>query len=486
MRNLVAIWVLCCWVPAWAATWYVDNAATGSRNGTSWANAWTNLNAIAGVAAGDTVFISGGSTSKTYLDPYWVPAGGTDGNPITYKVGQDTGHNGVVIFDGSANVSWLYDAVKNVTISGDYAGLTNLVTTNCTGTPVHCDGAYKLTLDHVQIYGEARFNPGTNLTLSHCLVRARAPNTYCVLFSAVGLTASPTNNLIRNCTFQMPICSATPAWGSDGIKGGVSMTVVSNLFETYGVANNTEFEHCDGLQNIGTGNNVRVHANRFRNISNYAIYWEMQGSVSNAWFFNNLFDYTDASIASGLTLALSIGQRTAGSTISNLVVANNTIVDHYGRAGITMGDDPGEANTWQNCLVANNLTVNSGPTAAIQISLTGGGTNGIGILRNKAIAWTSGSTNVTPSQLVYPTWNTNLLVAAYSPLSAVNDMRPASGDSSIRDDGFDLSAYFTTDAAGNTRSSPWDIGAYEYTEASASSGPTAVVGTASFGTLILR
>src|SRR3989442_4754235 len=53
-----------------AANWYVDNAASGANNGTSWANAWRAFSAVAwgrsGVKAGGTPYISCGSTCHTY------------------------------------------------------------------------------------------------------------------------------------------------------------------------------------------------------------------------------------------------------------------------------------------------------------------------------------------------------------------------------------------------------------------------------------
>src|SRR5437899_10698314 len=90
-------------IPALGKTCYVDAAANGSYDGTSWANAWTNFNGVTGLSPGDTVYISGGSSgsSKSYtfnsIKGYpgiWLPVSGAPGNPITYEIGQEAGHSG--------------------------------------------------------------------------------------------------------------------------------------------------------------------------------------------------------------------------------------------------------------------------------------------------------------------------------------------------------------------------------------------------------
>jgi Ca2+-binding RTX toxin-like protein len=81
---------------------YVDNAVSGSGNGTSWSSAWKSFSNISwsSIKPGDTVYISGGSSSQTYQETLAVGASGSSGSLITITAGVDPGHNGTVIIDG--------------------------------------------------------------------------------------------------------------------------------------------------------------------------------------------------------------------------------------------------------------------------------------------------------------------------------------------------------------------------------------------------
>ena len=88
------------------ANFYVDNLANGANNGTNWANAWEELNQInwGNLSANDTVWISGGSTSKVYSTNIVAGKSGTSGNRIKLKRSTDSGHDGfVIIFGGREN-----------------------------------------------------------------------------------------------------------------------------------------------------------------------------------------------------------------------------------------------------------------------------------------------------------------------------------------------------------------------------------------------
>lgn len=474
--------IFICWLllhtasVASATLWYVDNAAAGLRNGTSWANAWTNLANVNGISPGDTVYISGGSTRKTYVlwdGSYseWVPANGGNGaagNRITYRVGQDAGHNGVVVFDGSGTgPGWgriKVERWRHGTISGDYQGKNNLVVTNAGG--LYGDFASDVTIDHVTYYSQIRFNGSTNIEISYCFLKPPAPVDPVITWNVYPPSealVSYTNNIIRNCTIVMPVSDITPAWGSDGIAGGRCSSVFSNLFTVYYVTNNTEWQHTDGCQNLG-GSNCKLFANTFENISNYAIYWECFASASNVWIYNNVFRHNSTfAHANTFNLGVAVGpQGVSGKVFSNFVVANNTFMDFFGRSAIAFGQNF-TTNTYVNCVLANNLMVNSGNanSAAFVVS-DGNGTNGISIFNNKAIAGVRGGTIIAPSQLAYPGGSTTVQFVSYSELSPNNNARLLPNDTAAINAGYDLSAYFTTDSDGNTRSGTWDLGAYEY------------------------
>ena len=91
----------------------------GSNNGHRGPNAWRGFGNIAwgSIVGGDCLYISGGSTSKTYTTPLTVgAAGSSDSSRIMILSGQDAGHNGVVILSG---VSLTLSNRNYVTVDGE-------------------------------------------------------------------------------------------------------------------------------------------------------------------------------------------------------------------------------------------------------------------------------------------------------------------------------------------------------------------------------
>ena len=186
---------------------------------------------------------------------------------------------------------------------------------------------------------------------------------------------------------------------------------------------------------------------------------------TNLWVYNNTFKQTDTlTHAQQQHRAIAIGQRTPGSTVQSVYVMNNTVADTFGANAITLGDDPSETNTWVDIIIANNLLYNSGKPGsdAISVYRADGGTNGISILYNKAISGTRGTNSVFPSQLATAGGDNSIAFTSYTERSTANDFHLLSSDTAAKDAGFNLSAYFTSDSDGNTRSGTWEIGAFEY------------------------
>ena len=121
--------------------WYVDNSVGTSGDGTSWATAWKQLSDIAwgSVSPGDTIYVSGGSTSKTYNGIWTIGSvDGAAGSPIRVTKGVDAGHNGTVIIDFGTGDEYLYVNASslitfdNFTIRNGTDGATVYIW-NCTG-----------------------------------------------------------------------------------------------------------------------------------------------------------------------------------------------------------------------------------------------------------------------------------------------------------------------------------------------------------------
>lgn len=144
-------------VNLFAANWYVDNAATGSNNGTSWTNAWTSLSAInwASISAGDNIYLSDG----TYNETMTIGASGSWKSYISILAGKyspsPSGHDGEVIIDhdyaGSNNGIQILGAIHWIKIKG-----ITIRQTGSSGIYMYANATtanpYRIWIDSCQIY----------------------------------------------------------------------------------------------------------------------------------------------------------------------------------------------------------------------------------------------------------------------------------------------------------------------------------------------
>jgi hypothetical protein len=420
--------------PARAATWYVDNSLGASGNGQSWASAWTSL-PTSGVSAGDTVYISGGSSSQTYNTTGWSPPGGSAGNPVYYKIGTDSTHNGTVIIDGGGTWNF-FKPNNNVDINGNVGGTIHLVVTHAnaaTGSTPTCifssTGQSGIALRYIEFAGGIMMDSASGMEFDHC---KWDPINFCnrQLFLQNLNVANPAENIVHDCIFQ-PVYGTSGLGGDDGIAG-YSLTVSNCYFfpqlasGTYGYGTS---QHPDMIQT--SAGQILVCNNWFQGMRNYGFYGEWSYSGSYMHVVNNVF-------IAGSDQPISIGPN-GTVTASDVLVANNLIIDCS--LGLYFWGGGNSGSTLSNARCYNNLTINSGNNNIGTISYSGS----IAQADNLTSFPTSGFVSYTKGA------GTN------------NDFHLNSTATTAIGQGANLSSDFTFDRDGNQRQSgAWDIGPYIY------------------------
>jgi hypothetical protein len=440
---------------------YVDSAATGANNGTSWTDAWTSLSAINGLAPGDTVYISGGSTNKVYNMGNWLPTSGNSSAQVTYTIGRDAGHNGTAIFRNNVNAnSWIYghwgqQRGNYITVDGrlnnanhfrveDYALVAYMdQSSGPPGTP---------GFTGVKLLGITAKNGGIRMYDSRkvelgwlVFEPALGRSGFAVIFGIGRGYNGGTygDSSIHDCEINLFYRHGVDANGNNGgdaLQWIDGCDIYNNRVISHFTSGAVDANHQDGLQT--GGNFIRVYNNYWRNLANYVIYLETWGggTPSNVQIWNNVFHYSDPVLTSQPSQAIAIGNNGGGAHYRNYQIFNNTF--YGGKAAIQFGDT---STTIENsCRIVNNLT-------------TGTGHNFLGT--NQAVV----SNNVT--------------------LPADQYVNQAGGDFHLKptataaiDKGTSafVSTITTRDKDGVTRpqGAAWDIGAYEFAASTPTPTPT--------------
>lgn len=463
-RILACILLLLIAARSSATTYFVDgNLATGSNNGTSWANAWKTLGAMTGLAAGDSVQISGGATAGTctynFSDAFPYTQGSA-GVAIGYVIGQDSAHNGTATFNQTSQgfshgnfVSGAHDIIisgdagdggKHFKLSGTFVGLVDINGSNTNVRVAYFDlGAFN---------NIGSVNPGTKIEIDHINIKvSNDPTaTRAIFFNIIGTAFDDSS--IHDCTIQLPYNTTNLNFGPDGIKtAGGGASFYNNTISTYVDNTLTTTEHMDGIQALG-GNFLKAYNNKITNMTNYGMYWEGTNAVFNhLWVYNNVVSVTDPTLGTSSSGGIVVEQKISG-TMNDIVVSNNTIADLQppGSRGLTMLSDG--FGTYTNSLLVNNALVNcttpetdvGAPTPSNNVNVT--------------------SANAATYFTTYVTYG-----------GASNNFNLTAVATPLIGQALTESAYFTTDFAGVSRTAPWDVGAYKYT-ASGGTGGSAMSG----------
>lgn len=250
-------------------SYYVDNAVATSGNGTSWATAWKNFTNInwTTIQPGDTLYISGGSTSKTYSEVMWLTKGGSAGLPITISGGLDAGHNGTAIIDGGNsrdtgiyNNGHNYVTVRNLKVQRhlnsqvDFRWLTaGGIVENVNAVAGDLSGSTSRGFDFRNNLGTGSTVP---LIVRNCLVETPASTTS----QTDGIWSSNNNNVIIE-NNRIIISNSDTTGHSDGIQSfqDFTVTIRNNYIEQANTA--TTDNHGLWLSNTKTGGTLKVHNN---------------------------------------------------------------------------------------------------------------------------------------------------------------------------------------------------------------------------------
>lgn len=371
------------------ATYYVSPSGDNTT-GADWAHAWTTLptTTVHTPAAGDTVYIDGGATSVTYdLTVPWAIKVGTTGNRIIYQIGQDSGHNGLAIFNftGTPPATWL-DNQGYYTVSGKLGdGSDGISHIKLTGWQSWIGGNVpEVTLEYITETDDATLRQAigcgggecSSFTISRCQMKvgnwSAGANESLVAIGREDTTPGYAVNLVEYCTLELPK-SVSGGNGWDGLNGGNGMSVRYNTISWF----SSDYplgpgqQHADGWQCIA-GDYQEFIGNTVIGCPNYAFFREVRIAPGfahlRAWN-NRLIMGFDNHLGSpgAIVIGPGGGYNDTVCAIDDVTVYNNTIIDYDAGSSIaenTANQYPSGTpivTTWTNCYIRNNALINSLP-----------------------------------------------------------------------------------------------------------------------------
>lgn len=486
---------------AFAVNWYVDNTVSTSGTGKSWSNAWKHFSNIVwgglGIKPGDTLYISGGSTSKTYSEVLRVGVGGSFGSPITIKPGSSSpsplGHDGLVIIDGEGLRLGIWGASISgyITINGEKNGTRNIRIQN---TIVESSdltaGIYFNSVTPINVYYVEIVTASNGIVATYCnrscspVATDKCEFAYNYIHdirtnAGIAVNGSCFDSqtwdgvLIHHNEIQVNALNYKNGDGPDGIEGTSGITVNNN--KIYGKVGPILIrQHQDLVQALGTY--WKIYNNDFYDWADSATNIGLSRAAGYTYIWNNTYTIKDSNrIGNNGGIRFYCTTFCPVTSITDLLIYNNTFVDITGTGGdvraIRGGPWTQSSPTVTGTAIKNNIIYNCGTdgnNAAIHIDASANASQSDwNIDYNLVNAGSHGSAALTVDGNIFTQMNGQTGIPAfvsYSAKSPSNDFHLAPNDTAAKDKATNLSGVFTNDKDGFTRyrGYGWDIGAYEY------------------------
>jgi hypothetical protein len=360
--------------------WYVNSTAAGSNNGTSWTNAWTSFASISwgSIGAGDILYISGGTTSRTYNALLTIGSSGTAGKPITITGAVDSGHNGTVIIDGQSTRLCIDTNAKNHIVIQNLDlrnGATDCIWVNAATAGVVIQNNTLLAAGahtgatNTALWVNCRGMEVTNCTGTNCaIIRNNTVTTQadtidqldCIYCSGSNGVVFDGNTLLQ---------SNVNGWGhSDCIQlyNNTNITISNNWCEQTNAAGDGN-NHGMWLSDTVTGGTYLVYNNVVvtRNLTSAITHFNEGGWTGKALIYNNTIYHR--------SWGVSIESSSAATEIKN-----NIIYQTAGFAYVFQSWSPTSASQINyNCVFATSGSINDVNTSWASWQGTGRDANGV-------------------------------------------------------------------------------------------------------------
>lgn len=333
---------------AQAANWYVRAGATGSNNGSNWTNAWQDFDRITGVAAGDTVWIAGG-TYRASLVPatsgtaesriYYKRVRSTDSVPVA-ATGWSAGYDSqVVLSGGQISFSSFNSGIHHVTIDGQIdSGIKVTAADSDFGAGVVINNASdnSITIEYIDMAGQAGDTPYTFSNDASSLYINNSANLtirYCRIHGSVNLIkmGTITNGVFEYTKLYNNLVANPAAWHPNMITSFGTSTVTFRYNETYNW-------YVEGIMLWGGVQSWTIYGNLWHDPYGGAgvnRVLEAQEKAHTVYFYNNT--------VSGAWVAIRTANAGSYSASSNAI--NNIYWNITSIGGIGANDDYNFSNT---------------------------------------------------------------------------------------------------------------------------------------------